>query len=50
MRISKESIVFGVMGLLAGSLLTLLVTTVVINNHHQNMMQDGSMSSMHGGM
>lgn len=40
----KESILYGVIGLLAGSLISLVVATAAVNNHNDSMMR---MMGMH---
>jgi hypothetical protein len=63
MSISKESILYGVIGLLTGSLITLIISVYAVNNNHtgmmdamgmhinQQQMNDMNMPGMdHGGM
>lgn len=63
MNISKESVLYGVIGLLAGSLITLTISVYAVNNNNTGMMDamgmhasqqemnDMNMPSMdHGGM
>lgn len=58
MNISKETVLYGIVGLLAGSLITVIVATVAVNNHNDGMMKmmgmhtdgntHGSMQNMNG--
>jgi len=57
MNISKEAVLYGVIGLLAGSLITIIVATTAVNNHNNGMMRmmgmhtdgnDHSMMNMNG--
>ena len=40
----KESILYGIIGLLAGSLITIIIATMAVNNHDDGMMK---MMGMH---
>lgn len=44
MKISKEAMLYGLIGLLAGSLITIIVATTAANNHNDGMMK---MMGMH---
>lgn len=44
MNISKEAVLYGIIGLLTGSLITIIVATTAVNNHHDGTMQ---MMGMH---
>ena len=44
MNISKEALLYGIIGLLAGSLITIIVATTAVNNHNDGMMK---MMGMH---
>lgn len=57
MTISKEGTLYGIIGLLAGSLITIAVATTAVNRHNDSMMQmmgmhtdgnDHSMMDMNG--
>lgn len=44
MKANKEVILYGIIGLLTGSLITLIIATASVNNHNNTMMQ---MMGMH---
>lgn len=44
MKANKEAILYGIIGLLTGSLITIIVATTSVNNHNGTMMQ---MMGMH---
>ncbi len=44
MKATKETILYGIIGLLTGSLLTMVVATAAVNNHNNGMM---NMMGMH---
>ena len=44
MNINKEAVLYGIIGLLAGSLVTIIIATTAVNNHNDGMMK---MMGMH---
>jgi hypothetical protein len=44
MNITKEAVLYGIIGLLTGSLITIIVATIAVNNHNDGMME---MMGMH---
>ncbi|OGL29796.1 hypothetical protein A3D14_00245 [Candidatus Saccharibacteria bacterium RIFCSPHIGHO2_02_FULL_47_12] len=44
MNISKEAVLYGIIGLLTGSLITIIVATTAVNRHNNGMME---MMGMH---
>lgn len=44
MSITKEAVLYGIIGLLAGSLISIVVATTAVNNHNGNLMK---MMGMH---
>jgi len=39
MKISKEAVLYGIIGLLTGSLITIIVATTAVNRHNGGMMR-----------
>lgn len=44
MNISKEAVLYGIIGLLTGSLITIILATTAVNRHNNGMME---MMGMH---
>lgn len=44
MNINKEAVLYGIIGLLTGSLLTIIMATTAVNHHNNSMM---NMMGMH---
>jgi len=44
MNINKEAVLYGIIGLLTGSLITIIVATTAVNRHNDSMMR---MMGMH---